>query len=382
MSDDRDGFGARLRAFRQTARLSQEELAERSGMSVRAISNLERGRVSWPNRATVRRLADALELPDAARAEFIGAAGRRLTSASAAVSAASTTSDDEGDSALSEPPSRQDGQPHAAIRGPAPTAMPRQLPAAVPHFTGRRAGLAELTARLRAARADGAAVVISAIDGAPGIGKTALAVHWAHQVAAEFPDGQLYVNLRGFDPSGEIVRPETAIRGFLDAFQVPAEQLPPSQESQAALYRSLLAGRRVLVVVDNARDAGQVRPLLPGSPGCLVVVTSRARLTGLAAAEGARLLTLDVLSAGEARELLASRIGAGRARTEPGAVDELVRLCGRLPLALTVAAARAAARPQMSLAAAAAELAGAGGRLRALETGDPVTNVRTVFSWS
>jgi hypothetical protein len=225
-------------------------------------------------------------------------------------------------------------------------------------------------------------VVISAIDGAPGIGKTALAIYWAHQVAADFPDGQLYVNLRGFDPSGEIVGSGTAIRGFLDAFQVPAERLPPSQESRAALYRSLLADKRALIVLDNARDAQQVRSLLPGSPGCLVVVTSRARLTGLAAAEGARLVTLDVLSAGEARELLTCRIGTTRARAEPGAVDELARLCGRLPLALTVAAARAVARPRMSLAAAAAELNDAVGRLRALETGDPVTNVRTVFSWS
>jgi DNA-binding SARP family transcriptional activator/tetratricopeptide (TPR) repeat protein len=260
--------------------------------------------------------------------------------------------------------------------------VPRQLPAAVRHFTGRRAELAELTALLDAAGGDGTAVVIAAIDGAPGIGKTALAVDWAHQVATDFPDGQLYVNLQGFDPSGEIVLPGTAIRGFLDAFGIPAERVPPSEMSQAALYRSLLAGKRVLIVADNARDAGQVRPLLPGSPGCLVVVTSRARLTGLAAAEGARLLTLDVLPTGEARDLLARRIGARRARAEPGAVEQLARLCGRLPLALTVAAARAAGRPQMPLAAAAAELAGAASRLQALETGDPVTDVRTVFSWS
>jgi DNA-binding SARP family transcriptional activator/Tfp pilus assembly protein PilF len=260
--------------------------------------------------------------------------------------------------------------------------VPRQLPAAVQHFTGRRAELAELTALLDAAGGDGTAVVIAAIDGAPGIGKTALAVDWAHQVATEFPDGQLYVNLQGFDPSDEIVLPGTAIRGFLDAFGIPAERVPPSEMSQAALYRSLLAGKRVLIVADNARDAGQVRLLLPGSPGCMVLVTSRNRLVGLAAAEGARLLTLNALPDGEARDLLTRRIDAGRAMAEPGAVEQLARLCGRLPLALAVVAARAAARPAMPLATVAAELADSASRLGALQTGDPITDVRTVFSWS
>ena len=227
-----------------------------------------------------------------------------------------------------------------------------------------------------------AGVAVAAIDGPPGVGKTALAVRWAHQAAAEFPDGQLYVNLRGFGSPDEIMPAGTAIRGFLDALGIPAERIPPDPESQAALYRSLLAGKRVLIVADNARDAGQVRPLLPGSPGCMVLVTSRNRLIGLAAAEGARLITLDVLPDGEARELLTRRIGARRARAEPGAVGELARLCGRLPLALAVAAARATARPAMPLAAVAAELAGTASRLGALQTGDPVTDVRTVFSWS
>jgi len=289
-----------------------------------------------------------------------------------------------GDLAPSAPLRQQDGAPAspAAIRSPAVTVVPRQLPAAARHFTGRDAALAELTALLDAARTTSAGMIVAAVDGAPGVGKTALAVLWAHQVAAEFPDGQLYVNLQGFDPSSEIVPAKTAIRGFLDAFGVPSEQVPPGPESQAALYRSLLAGKQVLIVADNARDAGQVRPLLPGSPGCLVAVTSRARLTGLAAAEGAHLLTLDVLSAGEAHELLVRRVGVGRARAEPTAIDELARLCGRLPLALTVAAARAATRPRMSLTALAAELADAAGPLRRLETGDPATDVRTVFSWS
>jgi len=360
---DAVAFGQWLRSRRRSAGLSQDELAERSGLSIRAVSNLERGRTGAPHQASLRRLADALDLQGQARAEFLAAARRP---APAAVPA---------DMALGPGTS-------PIVPGQGPLVVPRQLPAGVRDFTGRDAALAELTALLGAARANDAGVVVAAVDGAPGVGKTALAVRWAHQAAARFPDGQLYIDLRGFGPSGEIVPAQTAIRGFLEAFGVPSGHVPSSPDSLAALYRSLLAGKRVLVVVDNARDAAQVRPLLPGSPGCMVLVTSRARLTGLAAAEGARLLTLDLLPAGEACELLARRVGADRARAEPGALDELARWCGRLPLALTVAAARAAARPGMSLAAVAAELASAAGRLRALETGDPVTEVRMVFSWS
>ena len=155
--------------------------------------------------------------------------------------------------------------------------------------------------------------------GTAGAGKTALAVHWAHQSAGEFPDGQLYVNLRGFDPSGTPVAPGDALRWFLGAFGVTEEQIPDSVDAQSALYRSVLAGKRVLVILDNARDAAQVRPLLPGSRSCLALVTSRARLPGLAATEGARLVPLDVLTAGEAHELLAGRLGSGpaRKRTRP-----------------------------------------------------------------
>ena len=279
-------------------------------------------------------------------------------------------------------PVGQDGSPLVADRTQLPMVAPRQLPAVVPHFTGRVTELAALNAVLDAARALPAAPAVATIDGPPGVGKTALAVRWAHQAAAEFPDGQLYVNLRGFDSPEEITPAGTAIRGFLDALGIPAGRIPPDPQAQAGLYRSLLAGKRVLIVADNARNAGQVRPLLPGSPGCLVLVTSRNRLIGLAAAEGARLITLDVLTDDEACELLTRRIGAKRAGAEPGALGELARLCGRLPLALAVAAARAAARPAMPLAALAAGLAGTASPLGALATADPVTDVRTVFSWS
>ena len=214
------------------------------------------------------------------------------------------------------------------------------------------------------------------------MGKTALALHWAHQVAGRFGDGQLYVNLRGFDPSGTPAAPAAAIRGFLDALGVAAERIPASPEAQAGLYRSLLAGRRMLIVLDNARDEQQVRPLLPASPGSLVLVTSRSQLAGLAAADGARLLTLDVLRHAEAVQLLAARLGTARAAAEPGAVDQIAGLCACLPLALAVAAARAAARPGFPLAALAGELADSAGRLDALDAGDPGSSVRAVFSWS
>ncbi len=261
------------------------------------------------------------------------------------------------------------------------TVVPRQLPAGVAHFAGRTAELAELKAwRDEAASAGGAAKVL-VIGGTAGAGKTALAVHWAHHSAEEFPDGQLYVNLRGFDPSGTPVAPGDALRWFLGAFGVTEEQIPDSVDAQAALYRSVLARKQVLVILDNARDAAQVRPLLPGSQTCLAVVTSRARLPGLAATEGARLVQLDVLTAGEADELLAGRLGE-RARAEADAARQLTEACSRLPLALSIVAARVAARPYLPLAELARELADAQGRLEALDAGDPVASIRAVFSWS
>ena len=262
-------------------------------------------------------------------------------------------------------------------------AVPRQLPAAVTDFTGRAAELGTLTRMLD--QADGGApgtVVISAIGGTAGIGKTALALHWAHQVAHRFGDGQLYVNLRGFDPSGTPASPTEAVRGFLDALDVPPGKIPPRPEAQAAQYRGLVADRKMLIVLDNARDEQQVRPQLPPSPASLVLVTSRSQLTGLAAADGARLLSLDVLPDAEAVQLLTARIGAARASTEPAAVAEIATRCACLPLALAVAAARAVARPGFPLSVLAGELRDSAGRLDALDSGDPSASVRAVFSWS
>jgi tetratricopeptide (TPR) repeat protein len=254
-------------------------------------------------------------------------------------------------------------------------AVPRQLPTTVAGFAGRAAELKTLTSLLKEAALPGGTMVISAIDGTAGIGKTALAVQWAHQVAGRFPDGQLYVNLRGFDPAGPPMAPAEAVRGFLEAFEVPAARIPVSLDAQAALYRSVLAGRRVLVLLDNARDAGQVRPLLPGSPGCSVVVTSRNRLTGLIA-DGAHPLTVGLFTLTDARQMLASRLGEDRVAAQPQAVQQIIARCARLPLALSIVAARAAAHPDFPLTALAEELRHAEGRLQALD------RVTAVFSWS
>ncbi|MFG1886192.1 BTAD domain-containing putative transcriptional regulator [Micromonospora sp. NPDC049102] len=267
---------------------------------------------------------------------------------------------------------------------------PAQLPSAPAWFTGRAAALRQLDALLPAeptgdARDGGPcrAVVISAIAGTAGVGKTTLAVHWAHRVAHRYPDGQLYVNLRGFDLDGRAVSPGEALRGFLEALHVPPPRMPSDLPGQAALFRTLLADRRVLVLLDNARDDEQVRPLLPGSSGSLVVVTSRNRLTGLVVNAGAHPVTLDLLPPTEARELLAGRLGRGRAARDTAALDEIARRCAGLPLALAVVAARAVGQPDVPLTALAAELRDTDSeRLTALATGDPMTDVRAVFSWS
>ncbi|WUI04564.1 helix-turn-helix domain-containing protein [Spirillospora sp. NBC_00431] len=259
--------------------------------------------------------------------------------------------------------------------------VPRQLPAAPRCFAGRDGELAWLSARVEQDMRHAKGVVIAALTGMAGIGKTALAVHWAHRMAPRFPDGQVFVNLRGSGPSGTPVAPADAVGGVLLSLGVPPARIPPDIDGQTALYRSLLADRRMLIVLDNAHDAEQVRPLLPGSATCLVLVTSRNRLTGLAA-EGAHLKTLGVLAEAESRELMALRLGARWMTADPPVTGELIDLCGGLPLALSDASARAAARPGLPLAALAAELRDMGRRLDAFETGEPVTSLRVVFSWS
>jgi len=263
-------------------------------------------------------------------------------------------------------------------------AVPHQLPAYTAHFAGRARELAALTDLLDTAdiRRTAGMVVISAIGGTAGIGKTTLALRWAHKVAGRFPDGQLYINLRGFDPSGSPVTPAEAVRCFLDALGVEPGRIPAHLDAQAALYRSLIADRRILMVLDNAYSSDQLRPLLPGDGTCLVLVTSRNQLTGLVAQEGARLLILDLLPEAEALELLEQRLGQQRVAADPEAADELIHLCARLPLALCIVAARATARPGFPLAALTAELQDADSRLDSFSGRDLATDLRAVFSWS
>ncbi len=280
---------------------------------------------------------------------------------------------------------RRDGHRRAPGEGPLDRpghCVPRQLPTALRHFCGRRGELAELDRLLDEALAT-QAMLVTAISGTAGIGKTTLAVYYAHRVADRFPDGQLYVNLRGFGADAAMMEPAEAMRRFLDALGVPPERIPADLDAQAALYRSHLAGRRMLLVLDNARDSAQVLPLLPGTPGCLVLVTSRSQLTGLIAAAGAYPLTLDLLTGAEARLLLSRRLGTDRVDAEPTAVAEIIDRCARLPLALALMAARAAVRPAVALRLLTDELCDTQQRWQALTNDDdPASDVRTVLSWS
>jgi tetratricopeptide (TPR) repeat protein/transcriptional regulator with XRE-family HTH domain len=348
MTEDTVTFGALVGTFRRSAGLSQEDLAKRSGLSVRAVGDLERGRTRAPHPGTVRRLAGALGLGEEDSARFRAAVDRPLS-----------------------------GRPLA----------PAQLPGPVRQFTGRRDELAALTSLLRGDGDDGdgdgpTALVISAIAGTAGVGKSALAVQWAHQMAGNFPDGQLYADLHGFDPSGRPAEPSEVLAGFLRALGVAPQDIPAREAEQAAAYRTQLAGRRMLVLLDNAGSADQVRTLLPGSVGCVTLVTSRDALAGLAARDGAVRLELDLLPLPEAVALLCGLID-GRAERDPDATGQLAILCGRLPLALRVAAELANSRPAIPLADLVDELADLQHRLELLDCGgDERTAVQAAFAWS
>lgn len=324
-----------------------------SGLDVRTIRDIERGRTSRPRRSSADLLAHALsrdELSwDAVRAQLRGAIGP------------------SGDPAVAADP---DG------------AVPRQLPGGVRHFTGRADELARLTELAdQAGQERPGAVVISAIGGTAGVGKTALAVRWAHQAASRFPDGQLYVDLRGYGP-GRPVRAADALAAFLRALGVPDKEIPQGLDERATRYRSQVAGRRILVLLDNAGSDEQARPLLPGSSTCMTLVTSRSTLAGLVARDGAARMNLDLLPETDSIELLTALIGP-RAAADPVATAMLALRCSRLPLALRVAAELAATRPADPLSGLVAELGDRRDRLELLDAiGDPATAVRTVFSWS
>jgi DNA-binding SARP family transcriptional activator/tetratricopeptide (TPR) repeat protein len=264
-----------------------------------------------------------------------------------------------------------------------PAVVPAQLPLDVPGFSGRDEELERLDAI--AASAAEPAVVVAVLSGMAGVGKTALALHWAHRVAGEFPDGQLYANLHGFHPAATAVEPAEAVHGFLDALGVSPRRMPATLAAQLGLYRSLLAGKRVLIMLDNARDADQVRPLLPGHSGCLVLVTSRNQMPGLTATEGAHQVVVDPLTDVQSRELLIRRLGTSRVTAEPATTDRIVHHCGRLPLALAIVAGHAALHPHFPLTVIEQDLRDSHHRLHALgalAAGDRETEIRAVFSCS
>ncbi|MFD0379241.1 helix-turn-helix domain-containing protein [Streptomyces sp. NPDC127112] len=342
-------FGALLYGLRKRAGLSQEELAHAAGVSVRALSYMERGRSRGPQRRTVQALAEALGLdPEGARElEHTASLGRprRARTTEAAPAAAG---------------------PDPAAR----TATPDLLPRAPRGFHGREAELAALS------RAAAGEAPVCLVVGPAGVGKTALVLHWAHQGRAGFPEGTLYADLRGFGDTGEPALIEV-LREFLSALGVPQEGMPESANGAAALFRLLAAERRLLVVLDNARDSEQVRPLLPGGRRCVTVVTSRHRLPGLIVTDSATPVAVDVLGPDDGTMLLARVLGADRVGAEPAAARRLAGLCGGLPLALRVAAARLAQRPDRSLEEMAAELSDETRRLALLDVED--TGVRAAL---
>lgn len=264
--------------------------------------------------------------------------------------------------------------------------IPHQLPSMIPHFVGRTHELDILNTQLdrAASGGDSGPVVITSIGGTAGIGKTTLALYWVRTHIDHFPDGQLYVDLHGFSPSGAPVTPQDAVRGFLDAFQVPVDKIPATLDTQAALYRTLVEGRRLVIVLDNACDADQVWPLLPGSPTCVVLVTSRQQLGSLITRKHATYITLDFLTTAEAHTLLTDLLTSKRIQAEPDAVDELIQRCVGLPIALSIAAARILLEPHLPLSVLVGQLREQRQRLDTLSIGrdSPETDIRAVFSWS
>lgn len=351
-----------LRTLRHKKQLTQAQLAElvrasvagatgkRCDVDANWISRLERGTISWPNRDYRSALRKVLGV--------------------------------ETDADLGLCPRSLQRPPPAAAQAEPREPVPRQLPAPPQSFTGRTNELITLTNTLNTMSGRGETVMISALAGAGGIGKTWLALHWAHQHLDQFPDGQLFVDLQGFSPAGEPMEAAVAVRGFLDAFGVVPSQIPADAHAQAALYRSLIAGKRMLILLDNAANAAQVVPLLPGKSSCTVVVTSRQRLTSLTTRHNAHHLRIGALTDTEAHQLLVTRLGADRVEAEPEAVAELRAGCGGFPLALGILAGRLNGSPDVPLAELAADLRDTTTRLGILDDDDPAASLPAVLSWS
>jgi tetratricopeptide (TPR) repeat protein len=342
-----DAAGLSFRALEESTSTTKSDSGESSFYSKSQWGRWLNGQ-SLPPRKAVRKLAEKLAQEDIEAEHLVDMWGRAFV------------------------PNQYPQEPGTSL------VRPRQLPVTPQHFIGRATQLETLT-RLVDQAAEGTGATVIVIEGTAGVGKTTLANRFGHHICDRFPDGQLYVNMRGFDETGRPMTDGEALRGFLDALGVSRETAPVAVDDQAALYRSVLAGRRVLVILDNASDARQVRHLLPGTPSCLVMVTSRNQLTGLAA-EGAHVLQLDPFTMEDAHDLLNRRLGSGRIQAERQAADDLIRLCAGLPLALSVGAAYAAAHPDFPLATIASEFRSR--RLDLLDTGDAATTTRTVFSQS
>lgn len=344
-----DGLGELLRNHRRRALLSQEALAERAGVSVRAIRDIERARVTLPRRESLMLIADALGLDDVAR-RGVERAARRVQ---------------ERQLDAEVPPGQVGTGRRARAEADRRAVAPAQLPLDLRTFAGRRRELAVLDRLLDSDGGRSAGATVGTVSGRAGVGKSALAVHWAHGAADRFPDGILHLDLRGSDPAGGLP-PAVALRTLLDAFE--PERVPAGFEAQVGLYRTILADRRVLIVLDDAAGSAQVRPLLASSAGCLTLVTSRDDLTGLVVAQGAVPLRLGLPTPAEAREMLARRVPADPTWEESGLCAEVVARCGRLPLTLALIAARVVLQPDRALRELARRDREAAARARAFRT--------------
>ncbi|MFI7214147.1 ATP-binding protein [Micromonospora maritima] len=347
-------LGDALRSHRRALNLSQEELADRAGVSVRNLRAIEVGQVRTPRQQTVRLLADALGLTAAQRTRFYALS--------------------RAPEATGESPATPEGPGTPSLRP-----VPAQLPADL-DLVGRDDSIAGLDRLLAGGRTRAATTI--ALVGPAGIGKTSLAVHWAHRVRERFPDGQLFVDLRGFDPRQPPLAAGLASAAFLDALGVPAPSMPADEIGRTGLLRSLLIDRRMLFVLDNAHDSEQVRALLLGGADCLVLVTSRDRLVGLVAGSSAHSVELGPLTPEASRQLLSGRTGTPRTAADSTAIDMITGACGGLPLALTVTAARITSRPSMPLQAVARELTTARNRLDGLSSRDRATDLRSCLNGS
>src|SRR5450755_2418231 len=300
-------FAGLLRQFRTEARLTQEELAEAAGISPRSVSDLERGVNRTARKDTAVLLADALSLAGEVRVLFVAAARGRVLAAEVLAA-------------------RRD-----AAAGGSAAAATRGLPRDIGGFTGREPELARLLGMLAGMAADGGPPGICVIDGMAGIGKTTLVVHAAHRLAGSFPDGQFFLSLRAHTPGQRPVGPADALASLLLTAGVTEQHIPPGSQARAARWRDHVAGKKILLLLDDAAGHEQVRPLLPGTAGSLVLITSRRRLTAL---EDAAPISLDTLPPEEAAILLARLAGRADLSSGPGTAGQITRLCGYLPLAI------------------------------------------------